>query len=324
MAIRYYFICLGLGLGILLGPESVVGASSDAAYTGTTNSSAATPPAPVKHKKKKKVKAANDTTSSTNSVANPTPPVASTNNAPAEISPPALTNSVEKIESSKPATTNTPTETEPEKPATNSIEKTNAPSSSTNAVTAPAPPSVHTTSLTPADLKEYADLSPSIQALIAHGLELTKLNLKYEYGSDDPEKGGMDCSGTVHYLLEQTGLKDVPRDATGIYTWAWKEGHIQPVASSSLKSFELDRLKPGDLLFWTGTYDVQRDPPISHVMIYLGTNRETGRRVMVGASEGRTYGGKSQYGVSVFDFVLPGSSRESSGRFIGYGPVPGL
>ena len=211
------------------------------------------------------------------------------------------------------------------------------PSESTNAASSTPPaaaPSVHVATLTPSDLKEFADQSPAIQLLLSKGLELTKLNLKYQYGSDDPQKGGMDCSGTVHYLLEQAGLKDVPRDSTGLYAWAWKEGHIQPVTSSSLKTFELDRLKPGDLLFWTGTYDTQRDPPISHVMIYLGTNRETGRRVMVGASEGRTYEGKPRYGVSVFDFVLPhstsksdsasSSARNSDSRFIGYGPVPGL
>lgn len=183
--------------------------------------------------------------------------------------------------------------------------------------------------MTTADIKEFADQTPAIQALISNGLAVTKLNLKYQYGSDDPKNGGMDCSGTVHYLLEESGLKDVPRDATGIYTWAWKEGHVQPVVSSNLSTFELSRLKPGDLLFWIGTYDVDRDPPISHVMIYLGTNRETGKRVMVGASEGRTYKGKSQYGVSVFDFALPKASskvggQEYQGRFIGYGPVPGL
>jgi hypothetical protein len=186
--------------------------------------------------------------------------------------------------------------------------------------------------LTTADLKEFTSQSPAVQALIMHGLDLTRQNLKYQYGSDDPQNGGMDCSGTVHYLLDQSGLKDVPRDASELYTWAWKEGNVQPVVSSNPKTFELDRLKPGDLLFWIGTYDVQHDPPISHVMIYLGTNRETGKRVMVGASEGRRYNGKSQYGVSVFDFELPrvssktepGSKREYEGRFVGYGPVPGL
>ena len=226
-------------------------------------------------------------------------------------------------------TTNGAVDNEPLAPQTNTVVKPVAPPAFTNsavAVVEPPIPALHVASLTTGDLKEFADQSPQIQALIMHALELTKLNLKYEYGSDDPQKGGMDCSGTVYYLLNHAGLKDVPRDASGMYTWAWKEGEVRSVVSSNPKTFELDRLKPGDLLFWIGTYDVQRDPPISHVMIYLGTNRANGHRVMVGASEGRTYEGKPRYGVSVFDFTLPRASsiRENDSRFIGYGPVPGL
>jgi hypothetical protein len=146
----------------------------------------------------------------------------------------------------------------------------------------------------------------------------------------------MDCSGTVYYLLNQAGLKDVPRDASDMYKWVWTHGRFQAVTSSNPDTFELALLKPGDLLFWTGTYQVDRDPPVTHVMIYLGINRHTGRRVMVGASAGRPFDGKSQYGVSVFDFTMPGKRRpldtvpeipsatDLQARFIGYGSIPGL
>ena len=159
---------------------------------------------------------------------------------------------------------------------------------------------------------------------------MTSLNLNYKYGSDDPKNGGMDCSGTVYYLLNQAGLKDVPRDTSEMYLWVWKKSQFQSVVSTSPDTFELNRLKPGDLLFWTGTYDVDRDPPVTHVMIYLGTSRLTGHRVMLGASEGRTFDAKSRYGVSVFDFVIPREKRTSTkneelqSRFIGYGAAPGL
>jgi len=309
---RYFFAAGLLVMGIIsvatldATPKKKTTDSSEAAYTGATNS--VSHPDATAPKKKKKTTAPASATAVTNA-----PSAVETN----KVIEPASTAAVSTNAPSVAATNSMVA------PVTSAAASTNAATSST---AAPAP-SVHVATLSTADLKEFADQTPAIQGLITKGLALTKLNLKYQYGSDDPSKGGMDCSGTVHYLLEQTGLKNVPRDASEIYSWAWKEGHIQPVTSSSLKTFELDRLKPGDLLFWTGTYDVQRDPPITHVMIYLGTNRQDGKRVMVGASEGRTYKGKSQYGVSVFDFVLPRAATKAedlSPRFIGYGPVPGL
>jgi peptidoglycan DL-endopeptidase CwlO len=185
-----------------------------------------------------------------------------------------------------------------------------------------------------ADLREYDAQPPEVRRLLASALALTTMNLTYKYGSSDPQNGGMDCSGTVYYLLNQAGVPDVPRDSGEMYQWVWTHGHFQAVNSSSADSFEFARLKPGDLLFWTGTYDAKRDPPISHVMIYLGVNRLTGRRVMVGASDGRRFNGKSRYGVSVFDLELPRKRTESdsapdasatlTARFIGYGSIPSL
>lgn len=208
----------------------------------------------------------------------------------------------------------------------------------TNTASASVPAAEKTVaSLVTDDLKGYDDQPEAVKHLISEGLALTRLNLSYKYGSSDPKNGGMDCSGTVYYLLKEAGLKDVPRDASEMYTWVWKESRFQAVNSRNADTFELNRLKPGDLLFWTGTYQIDRDPPITHVMIYLGTNRQTGHRVMLGASEGRPYDGKSRYGVSVFDFKIPSAKSSSSkfplkdtgepaleSRFIGYGSVPGL
>ena len=83
---------------------------------------------------------------------------------------------------------------------------------------------------------------------------------------------------------------------------------------------------PGDLLFWTGTYSVERDPPITHAMIYLGREEGRNQRIMVGSSDGRTYKGEARFGVSVFDFKIgPPRKIESGGAsssFIGYGHIP--
>jgi cell wall-associated NlpC family hydrolase len=216
------------------------------------------------------------------------------------------------------------------------VDSTNSAPSFASPKTAPAPlqkpaPVSHVATLSPSDLREFEAQSPSVKKLLTEALNLTTLNLSYKYGCSDPKDGGMDCSGTVYYLLISAGLKDVPRDASGMYKL---HSQFRAVVSSNLSTFELAPLKPGDLLFWTGTYHVDRDPPVTHVMIYLGINRHTNRQVMVGASEGRRFNGKSQYGVSVFDFTLPGKSRQpDSGspatndlksQFIGYGAIPGL
>ena len=159
-------------------------------------------------------------------------------------------------------------------------------------------------------------------------LELTRRNLDYKYGSADPANGGMDCSGFVFYVLTQNGIRDVPRDSSQQYIWLRKAGTFRAVNSRHDDTFELDELKPGDLLFWTGTYSIERDPPITHAMIYLGREKGTNQRVMVGASDGRTYKGESRYGVSVFDFKVSRLGKTEEGRttpmFIGYGHIPGL
>jgi cell wall-associated NlpC family hydrolase len=200
-----------------------------------------------------------------------------------------------------------------------------APGATNTPATAPAKQA----SLQPADLAEFDAQPAPIRTLIADALALTGQGLSYKYGSADPKNGGMDCSGTVNYVLLHEGVAGVPRDASGFYIWVRQPGLFQAVNSTDPGTFELAALKPGDLLFWTGTYSIERDPPITHVMLYLGTEKKTGKRVMFGASEGRRYGGASRYGVSVFDFTLPGfpppkSYTSGTARFIGYAPIPGL
>ena len=138
----------------------------------------------------------------------------------------------------------------------------------------------------------------------------------------------MDCSGFIYYVLKQTGMKEVPRDAREQYIWVRRAGKFQAVLGRSPDTFELDALKPGDLLFWAGTYNIDRDPAITHTMIYLGRDKATHERIMIGASDGRTYKGQSRYGVSVFDFKMAGRRAASNGEpgptFVGYASIPGL
>ena len=168
-----------------------------------------------------------------------------------------------------------------------------------------------------------------MQKLLTSALELTARNLlDYKYGSADPDNGGMDCSGFVYYVLKENGVADVPRDSSEQYVWLRRARKFEPVVSRKDDSFELEDLKPGDLLFWTGTYSIERDPPITHAMIYLGREKKTGQRVMVGAGDGRVYQGQPRNGVSVFDFRVQPAGKTDDGKlhpiFIGYGHIPGV
>ena len=136
----------------------------------------------------------------------------------------------------------------------------------------------------------------------------------------------MDGSGFIYYVLSKIGVKDVPRDAREQYAWVRKSGNFQAVLGHRDDSFELEGLKPGDLLFWEDASSTDRDPPITHTMIYLGRDRLTKQRMMVGASDGRIYGGQ-RTGVDVFDFnpAQPQPKPQTGGSnpvFVGYGQVP--
>ena len=185
--------------------------------------------------------------------------------------------------------------------------------------------------LSPEAITNFQSYPAKVQKLLTSALELTTRNLDYKYGSADPANGGMDCSGFVYYVLHQNGVAPyVPDDSKDQYTWLRSAGTFEPVVSGKDDSFELNGLKPGDLLFWSGTYSSERDPPITHVMIYLGREKKTGSRVMVGASDGRTYQGQQRFGVSVFEFKMPQTENSEAyeggerPRFIGYGHIPRL
>src|SRR5437867_494876 len=183
-------------------------------------------------------------------------------------------------------------------------------------------------SLSPDEIADYDSYPSKVRQILDTGLALTKQNLGYTYGSADPKNGGMDCSGFIYYVLQQNGFREVPRDSSQQYVWVRKAGNFYAVLSRKEDSFEFDDLKPGDLLFWRGTYNIDRDPPITYTMIYLAREKPTNQRVMVGSSDGRTYDGKQRWGVSVFDFKLPPPPKSGDAKispvFVGYGRIPGL
>lgn len=173
------------------------------------------------------------------------------------------------------------------------------------------------------DIRGFEHYPKQIQSLVQSCLALTHLELGYLYGSHEPSKGGMDCSGTIYHVLHFQGLKDVPRQSDEMCNWVDKKSqlHLTPTATS-FDSEEFAALKPGDLLFWTSPTETTRKLPVTHVMVYLGKLKKTGKRIVFGSSDGRSYMGERRSGVSVFDFSLP--QPGSTKHFYAYGPSPGL
>ena len=228
---------------------------------------------------------------------------------------PTLSNSPTPAPKSTLAPSSTPTPTAPPI-ATSTPSPTSRKSSAPNAT------------ISAAEISGYEGYPAEVRKILDLAINLTSQNLAYKYGSADPVNGGLDCSGFTNYVLSKSGLADVPRDAREQYVWVRKAGNFQAVLGHSDDTFELDALKPGDLLFWAGTYNVDRDPAITHTMIYVGREKSTNHRIMVGASDGRTYKGQSRFGVSIFDFKVSRLGAKTEDRpgptFVGYGRIPGL
>lgn len=174
-----------------------------------------------------------------------------------------------------------------------------------------------THSIDPSELIEFDKYPKKVKNLISDSMELAKKNLTYKFGSTNPENGGLDCSGTIFYLLHERNKKILPRDAEHLYLWLLKEHKIHRVYTNDLNSREFFDLHPGDLLFWSGTYHTNKK--ITHVMIYLGKTKD-GKPLIFGSSSGRLFHNRRIRGVSVYDFTLPRNSDHA--KFVGYGKIP--
>src|SRR5690348_16973 len=89
------------------------------------------------------------------------------------------------------------------------------------------------------DIPDFAKYPPAVKNLITDAAVLTNQNLTYLYGSADPKNKGMDCSGTIYYLLTQNKVKDVPRSANNMYEWVKHNKTLYTVTSLDFNSKEL-------------------------------------------------------------------------------------
>lgn len=167
----------------------------------------------------------------------------------------------------------------------------------------------------------YESYPINTQHLIEEAYQLSSQHLTYLFASANPKNGGMDCSGTIYYLLKSLNQINIPRNSDEQYHWVKSKGRFYPVKRQTIQSPELRHLKPGDLLFWSGTYPTKRKSQITHVMLYLGKD-EAGQALMFGSSNGGVYHGEKIWGVSVFEFKL--YNRKGAAHFVGYGCIPNL
>lgn len=128
----------------------------------------------------------------------------------------------------------------------------------------------------------------------------------------------MDCSNTVRFIVWKVFGFDLPRTASEQYLFLQKRGKVKAVPVGGGGKVDTQKLmaemRSGDLLFWEWTYDVPRDPPISHVMIYLGQKK--GGEAMVAGSSQRMDGERGG-GVDVYAFD-PNASCGNAKNFFNF------
>lgn len=181
--------------------------------------------------------------------------------------------------------------------------------------------------LTTADLAEFATLPEDRRILIQAAITLGKNSpwLPYTQRGSSPSDGGFDCSGAMYYLMRTVHL-DPPRTASGQLQWLKRSQrlHEVPLTAANLDHISFKNLRPGDLLFWGRAADrvEMTDVAITHVAMYLGTEKKDRRAVMINSTDGRSYRGIKANGYGVYDFRLPLPGARIA--FLAYGTPPGI
>ena len=135
----------------------------------------------------------------------------------------------------------------------------------------------------------------------------------------------MDCSGFIHYVLTQNGMKDAPRDAREQYVWVRKGGTFPGRAGASRRQLRTGRLENQAIFFFGRALAVDRDPAITHTMIYLGREKDrTSGSWSARATGEHTRASKnlaSAFSISKF-LRRAEDGRSATPVFVGYARIP--
>jgi len=151
---------------------------------------------------------------------------------------------------------------------------------------------------------------------------------------DESKPIKMDCSGTTQYIYKTVLGISLPRTSYDQYLAVKNSGNLQEPPKTIDGKIDIDKLramlKTGDLLFWINTHsDIPKDrnPPVGHVMIYLGRDKLG----VMKAGGANTFGRGEKVlkgGVDIFTFdpnQKIGCVKDNTGRckleseFIGFG-----
>lgn len=178
-----------------------------------------------------------------------------------------------------------------------------------------------------ADLEDFDALPADRRKLIEGAITVARDSpwLPYTARGTEPSDGGFDCSGAMYFVMRLASL-DPPRTAAAQLQWIERSGRLHEVPADALNvdHSSLKRLRPGDLLFWgrPGSVDAGTKAEITHVAMFLGTEKKDHRPVMINSTDGRSYRGVKANGYGIYDFRLPLAGARIA--FIGYGTPPGI
>ena len=138
----------------------------------------------------------------------------------------------------------------------------------------------------------------------------------------------MDCSNTARYLYKvTTGIQLAPHRLRPILlspSAGQGVGRAARLPTVGRYRVPARNLKPGDLLFWENTYRPERQPPITHVMVFLGTN-DKGQWIMAGSQS--SHGGEHNRrngGPDIYVFRPPNRAAVTRRGWAGPSPGPFL